>query len=471
MTIDEEPAYAVEPEPLGAPVAPGRRRRRIVAALAAVLLAIGSVAVILVATGRIGQPSRPTAHIAFVGPDGSLAIVDGQGANRVDHAPPNTTFGFPAWSPDGSHVAVVATTPDSVGIDVFATGVDGAPATDPTVVYESATDAPFYLYWTPDSRAVTFLTANGPDLSLRSVPSNGSGAATVLREGQPMYWAWDGPARMLVHTGADTSAFLGAVGMDGTTVSTVAGEPGVFRAPAASSDGRYEAYVVAKDAGSGSVVVAASDGSGSHSVPVLGPAALGFAPSGPQLAFIGPGEGDRIAPLPIGPLRIVDAASGDVRTLPVKDVVSFFWSPDGRTIATLGVPSAGNPDAASAGDDSAIGPGRGPAAARLASTGAGPGAARPVADAPGVPVSLAFVDVAKGTATAPVIVSLTPLFVNQVLPYFDQYALSHRLWSPDGTSILLPVVGADGVESLDLLPADGSAPRVLVPGSIGFWSP
>ena len=87
------------------------------------------------------------------------------------------------------------------------------------------------------------------------------------------------------------------------------------------------------------------------------------------------------------------------------------------------------------------------------------------------PVSLAFVDVAKGTATAPVIVSLTPLFVNQVLPYFDQYALSHRVWSPDGTSILLPVVGTDGVESLELLPADGSAPRVLAPGSIGFWSP
>ena len=204
---------------------------------------------------------------------------------------------------------------------------------------------------------------------------------------------------------------------------------------------------------------------------MLGPAALGFAPSGPQLAFIGPGEGDRIAPLPIGPLRIVDAGSGDVRTLPVKDVVSFFWSPDGRTIATLGVPSAGNPDAASAGDDSAMSPGRGPAAVRLASTGAGPGAARPVADAPGVPVSLAFVDVAKGTATAPVIVSLTPLFVNQVLPYFDQYALSHRLWSPDGASILLPVVGADGVESLDLLPADGSAPRVLVPGRSGSGAP
>ena len=163
--------------------------------------------------------------------------------------------------------------------------------------------------------------------------------------------------------------------------------------------------------------------------------------------------------------------SGDVRTFPVTDVVSFFWSPDGRTIATLGVPSAGNPNAASVGDGPEIVAGDGRATARLVSVHRGAGPAGQVADAPGVDVSLAFVDVAKGTASPPVVVSLTPLFVNQVLPYFDQYALSHRLWSPDGTSILLPVVGADGVESLELLPADGSPARTLAPGSIGFWSP
>ena len=67
--------------------------------------------------------------------------------------------------------------------------------------------------------------------------------------------------------------------------------------------------------------------------------------------------------------------------------------------------------------------------------------------------------------------SLSPLFINQVLPYFDQYALSHRLWSPDGSSILLPVVGEDGTESLHVVPADGSPVRVLAPGSMGFWSP
>jgi TolB protein len=211
------------------------------------------------------------------------------------------------------------------------------------------------------------------------------------------------------------------------------------------------------------VVVGTSDGSTSHQIPVLGPAAVGFAPSGSQVAFIGPGDGDRVAPLPLGPLRIVDAATGDVRTLGVKDVVAFFWSPDGRTIATLGIPSTVSPPAATVGDE--------PATARLASVREGPDPARPTADAAGVDVSLVFVDVASGAATTPAVVSLTSLFVNQVLPYFDQYALSHKVWSPDGTSILLPIVTADGVETLESLPKDGSAARVLAPGSIGFWSP
>ena len=89
----------------------------------------------------------------------------------------------------------------------------------------------------------------------------------------------------------------------------------------------------------------------------------------------------------------------------------------------------------------------------------------------GIPVGVQFVDVEAGTATPPKTVELSPLYVNQVLPYFDQYALSHRLWSPDGASILLPLIADDGTEVLQVLPADGSAPRALAPGSIGFWSP
>jgi TolB protein len=93
------------------------------------------------------------------------------------------------------------------------------------------------------------------------------------------------------------------------------------------------------------------------------------------------------------------------------------------------------------------------------------------ADAPGIPASLVFVDVASGAVRSERPVQLSELFVNQVLPYFDQYALSHRVWSPDGTSILLPLVAGDGTGSLAIIPADGSEPRILAPGSMGFWSP
>ncbi len=467
--VEEPPAYAVEPAPVVDPAAGphGRGRRRLGAAMAVGLIAVAGVAAVLVATGRLGQPSKPAARVALVDPDGALAIVDGQGGNRVVYSPAGTAFRFPAWSPDGTRVAAVATTDTGAAIRVFSAATDGSASPDGTVVYQSEESAPFYLYWTPDGRAITFLTQEADSLALRSAPADGSAGATLLRSGNPMYWTWEGGGRMLVHTGADTSAFLGRVATDGSTVTTVAGLPGSFRVPAASADGQYEAYVTSKPDGTAAVVVAASDGSSSHEAPVFGPAAFEFAPAAAQLAYIGAGKDDRSAPVPLSPLRIVDAASGDVRQLPVNDVVSFFWSPDGKRIATIGIVTPADPGSARLGGPT----GTTHATARLVSTRAERGSGSPVADAPGIDVGLQFVDVAAGTATPTEVVSLSPLYVNQILPYFDQYALSHRVWSPDGTSILLPVIGDDGIESLEVLPADGSAPRVLAPGSAGFWSP
>jgi hypothetical protein len=68
------------------------------------------------------------------------------------------------------------------------------------------------------------------------------------------------------------------------------------------------------------------------------------------------------------------------------------------------------------------------------------------------------------------------MFVNQFLPFFDQYALSHRIWSPDSTSIVLPMVlqAEDGEERpricvVPMLPR-GGRPRPLVDGMMAFWS-
>ena len=110
--VEEPPAYAIEPAPVVDPAAgpPRRGRRRLVAGIAVAVLAIGGLAAVLVTTGRLGQPAKPAARVALVDPDGALEIVDGQGGNRVVHAPAGTAFRFPAWSPDGTRVAAVANT-------------------------------------------------------------------------------------------------------------------------------------------------------------------------------------------------------------------------------------------------------------------------------------------------------------------------------------------------------------------------
>jgi hypothetical protein len=58
-----------------------------------------------------------------------------------------------------------------------------------------------------------------------------------------------------------------------------------------------------------------------------------------------------------------------------------------------------------------------------------------------------------------------------VLPFFDQYGLSHRFWSPDSASLALPLVGSTGADQLVVIPADGTDPHQIPGRVIGFWSP
>ena len=148
----------------------------------------------------------------------------------------------------------------------------------------------------------------------------------------------------------------------------------------------------------------------------------------------------------------MDATSGDVRTLLDGRVIAFFWAPDGKTVAALSAPEPG--------DDNVAGVGR----ATLVASGSAQAAAT------GVKVRLTFLTVATGAIRSRGTFALSENFVDQVLPYFDQYALSHRVWSPDSASIALPVV-AEGTEQVVVVQADGSGARRVADGIEGFWSP
>ncbi len=467
------------------PVSP--RSRRLVTAIAIVLIVVtvltGLAGVGLIRfqpTTYVAPSASPNAQpvtagmLAVVDPAGAIVTMNADGRSVARYVVQGVTFAFPAWSPDGTRFAAIGNGVGDAGVYVFTVSAadGGAPAAAPTVIYRSADHRPFYLYWTPDGSALTFLTTEPGDVALRRAPADAGGPGTTLRLGTPMYWTWVNGGQLIVHSGSGADGFLGEIGLDGKATRFVVDAPGMFRTPAVTGDGRYVAYVGAGPNASAEVVVEARDASSRYAVAVFGPAAVGFDPTGDGLAFIGRAAADALdTALPVGPLRLLDAASGFVRMLFDGAVVAFFWAPDGRTIAALRV----------------IGPSDDRIAAGHARTGGGDiadvgeiveavarGGTAPaveIVDPPGLRLRLVFIDVASGAVRSQRTVHLTDPFVSQLLPFFDQYALSHRLWSPDSMSLVLPTIADDGTDEIVVVRADGSEPMRVASGSIAFWRP
>ena len=443
------------PVPVLEPVLPRRGRRRGPAAPAIALPAVAFVVACLALSGDTREPAR-SPWLAVVDPSGALVTMDAAGGTIESIDAPGVTFQFPAWSPDGSHIAAIGGSRSFGAVYVL----DAAAATEPgddgrTVLYTSPDQRPFYLSWSPDSERVSFLTneASG-GIALRTAPADAAEPAEVVRRAAPFYWDWIDPGRLIVHTGGSgPESFIGEVGLDGAALETSSIEPGFFRSPTVAAGGRYRAYVATARGTDQAIVLEARGASVRHEIPVTGSIAISFAPAGPRLAFVASDrEVAEPPPLPIGPLRVVNAESGAVTILRDGPVVAFFWSPDGRSIALLEFIESEGP----AVEEARIGP------AMLAAA---------VAEPRGVALRLAFVDVASGAVRSERDVRVTELFAFQLLPFFDQYALSHRVWSPDSDAIVLPVAGDGGLDQVAVIPIDGSAPRLVADGSMAFWRP
>ena len=343
-----------------------------------------------VSSAIAGQPIASSGSIAVVAEDGSLWLVTADGASARLAPAEDASFGFPAWSPDGSRVAAIRYGSGDTRILVFdPRAATSGTAPDPVTILRSSSIGPFYLSWTPDSRSVAFLAEEGGALSLRiapadgSAPVDGSAPGSTIKSGNPFYFDWIERDRLLAHVGTGASAFLGEIGLDGASASPPIPSAGDFRWAAVSADRAFVSFVRQASSGSAEVVVAARDGSTERTMPVFGTAAVTFAPMADTIASLGPSEPVQTAySIPFGEIRLLDARSGTVRTLLDGSVVSFWWSPDGKTIAALRVQPVEGAGAA---------PGGSPTPSAPPSTGAGavasPSAVAPSASASAWPVA------------------------------------------------------------------------------------
>jgi TolB protein len=172
------------------------------------------------------------------------------------------------------------------------------------------------------------------------------------------------------------------------------------------------------------------------------PISFAWSPDGRQVAYI-----DRD-----GPLLVVDAASGEVvaRT-PVGGVLAFFWSPDGNHVAYVTL-SASEP-----GSFNAYAPDNAKVLAQTQQTPTG--------------IAWSVLDIEDGeNRRYGTFVPSDELVY--LLTYFDQFAQSHRLWSPDSRQLVYSEVLPDRRRVISLLDTTQavSVPLVIANGLIGIWS-
>jgi len=397
-------------------------------------------------------PNRSAARstvpqIAYIGSDDQVYIAeaDGSGSRQVSQAitgwssTDGWTFRWPTYSPDGRRLAFAGYQSRAGALQSSAVLVGGTDSTMATPLLESSELAPIYLYWSPDNRHLSALLQRRQTLELHLFDAAGAESPRRLAVGQPLYWSWAGDGTTLaVHIGGDgqtnDDAWVGLVHTDSgsTREERFPDSPGGFRAPAWSRSGDKLAFVAL---GGGASLLSVRDGSGRVTRVASSKTDLAFSwsPDGEWLAFA---SASNDAPALYDGLEIIRPDGTERRRLAPEPQVGFFWAPDGKRLALLGVDSA--------------------ARALAWSTVQIDGKARRTLTTFAPSTDFAF-----------------------QLPFFDQFAQSTSMWSPDSRRIVYASEGGAerrngnaASERVMVLDVDGqSPPTSAAAGGAAVWSP
>jgi Tol biopolymer transport system component len=415
-----------------------RRRFSLALVLALCLVGCGTDPLAVLARDR----ARPPERIAFVGSEGDLYTVapDGSALARLSQpqapgAERRSVHVWPSWSPDGRQIAVVRADVNDDG-EATTGGLYVMPAAGgtPREAFSADGALPFFYAWAPDSRSIALLSQEGGAISLRVAPVDGP-AGAVVASGRSLYlgWAPDGGA-LAAHLDGDADQTSGARVSTvpirgGATARDLPVRPNGFRTPAYADAGRSVVVGGTAPSGAPAVLALPLDGGAPRTLlETAGTPNFVLSPSGDRVAVTNEAMGG--GGLQTG-LDLVDLAGGASTRLYGGPLVAFFWSPDGQRLAWVAADMANRELVWYVGDGRS--------------------------------------DPQRVTAFVP------SQQLAQTLFFFDQYAATTAVWSPDSRSLLFSgwiddlVDGPSRVWVVEA--ADNARPRALADGLVATWSP
>ena len=396
----------------------------------------------LVARAQAAQASTPPAdpnnRILLQGTDGNLYVVSPDGKERfalTNDASPRRVYGQPTWSPDGEQVAWNAITRE--GAALLVSRYDGSERKQLDLPF-----LPFYIYWSPSGRQLAYLSnwrvVDGMSMALRLVDLDQADkpvdeSVKTVAAGQPFYFSWspDG-SRLLAHIDGERVEVYDIAAV-GSSAQSLAISGSAFSAPQWSADGSRLIYAVS-DAQTQRLLLADPTGEALGDVTDYdGRISFQLSPDGRQVAYVATDAAVEASTL--GPLYVVDAATQQTRELSNRPVIAFYWSPDGQKLAFLTL------------------------------------------DAVNGRIGLRW-NIWNGRVTR----QYAGFFPSQELlenyiPFFDQYAQSHRIWSPQGDAIVFAGTLENGKSGVWVQPVGASEDQQAAPpinigaGVSATWSP
>ncbi|HLF44456.1 MAG TPA: hypothetical protein VJA46_13170 [Acidimicrobiia bacterium] len=370
-------------------------------------------------TTPVTNPRSGVNRLVVLDRSGNIVTIDPDGSNpsQVTDDGGAAQYFQPIWSPVTDRLVWGEASQGGFGV-----GSSAGDGSDQRTVATSS--LPFYLNWAPDGSQVGILYGGAQGIVFEVVDMVNF-TSTPVGAGSPFYFSWNPDStEIVVHVGATDfgTVKLGEDIIDmGTTAAT-------YQAPHWTPAGIFhfaEDGLVLVDPGGEEQLLATLPGE-----PVFFVANAQGTKIAIESFTAEEGDGSTVAlsetaEIGANAVSVLDVTTGEVDVASEDTSVGYFWSPDAESLLLLQLTGqAGEVD----------------------------------------------VSVWKDGETT-LLTTMTPpiSFFRDVLQFFNQYAQSLQLWSPDSSQVAL-AGEIEGEEGVWIIPIDGSEPSLIFDGEWVAWS-